>query len=121
MALSKDFGLCYGRIKRVSPYGNTERNRVLRCLYAQKMLELFTEGKHIVNIDESWLSVSDFKSFSWFERGREHSMRDRTLKCKINIIVAVSNRGHSWLAQTYVNTNEQVMQLFITHLAEILT
>ena len=121
MSLSKDFGLCYRRIKRISPYGNTERNRVLRFLYAKEMLKLYNEGKHIINIDESWLAVSDYQHFAWFAKGREHSMRDQTLKCKINIIVAVSNRGHSWLAQTYVNTNEEVMQLFITHLAEALT
>ena len=48
-------------------------------------------------------------------------MSDKTLKVKINMIVAVSNRGQCWLGLTYVNTTEEVFQLFISHLADVLT
>ena len=48
-------------------------------------------------------------------------MGDKTLKVKINMIAAVSNRGQCWLGLTYVNTTEDVFQLFISHLADVLT
>ena len=37
------------------------------------------------------------------------------------MIAAVSNRGQCWLALTYVNTSEDVFQLFVTHLADNLS
>ena len=85
------------------------------------MLPLYNSEKHIINIDESWLSVSDFRHHSWQAKTDQKSMNNRALKLKINMIVAVSNRGKAWLALTYVNTNEQVMQLFISNLADILS
>ena len=40
--MNEDYRLSYRRIKRVSFAGNSERNKVLRCLYAQKMLQVFS-------------------------------------------------------------------------------
>ena len=120
-SLTNDFGLCYKRIKRVSPYGNSERNIVLRSLYARQMLTLYDSGKTIINIDESWLSVSDFRHHTWQFGKDKVAMNDKTLKIKINMIAAVSNRGQCWLGLTYVNTTEEVFQLFISHLADVLT
>ena len=37
-SLKAEYGLSYRRIKRVPFAGNSEKNRVLRSLYAQKML-----------------------------------------------------------------------------------
>ena len=36
------FGMAYRRIKRVPLQGNSERNKVLRSLYAQKMLSIYS-------------------------------------------------------------------------------
>ena len=85
------------------------------------MLTLYDSGKHIINIDESWLSVSDFTHHSWQHDSYKVAMSDERLKQKLNMIAAVSNRGQCWLALTYVNTSEDVFQLFVTHLADVLT
>ena len=40
-AMRTKYGLHYRRIKRVAYIGNSERNKVLRSLYAQKMLLIY--------------------------------------------------------------------------------
>ena len=47
--------LRYRTIKRVPFTGNLERNKVLRSLYAQKMLGVYSSVYRVINIDESWI------------------------------------------------------------------
>ena len=42
--LKGQFKLSYRKVKKVSYSGNSEYNRVRRSLYAQKMLELYSQG-----------------------------------------------------------------------------
>ena len=69
------------------------------------MLELYDSGKHIINIDESWLNVSDFRHHTWQPDHDKVAMNDKALKVKINMIAAVSNRGHCWLSLYYTSTD----------------
>ena len=85
------------------------------------MLTLYDSGKLIINIDESWLNVSDFTHHTWQPSKNNVAISDKALKIKINMIAAVSNRGHCWLSLYYVNTNERVFQLFLTHFADLLS
>ena len=63
------FKLSFRRVKRVVKAGNSERNLVLRSLYAQKMLEIYGQGKHVINIDESWIPETDFRRRRWASKG----------------------------------------------------
>ena len=38
-------------------------------LYAKKMFELLKAGKRIINIDQSWLPLLDFRNKKWRARG----------------------------------------------------
>ena len=46
-------------------------------------------------------------------------MAGRTLGHKVNMIVAVSSQGHVWLALTQCNTDENVMMMFLSRLAQV--
>ena len=46
---------------------------------------------------------------------------DKTLSQKINIITAMSSDGEVWIALTTCNTDSDVLMLFMTHLANVLT
>ena len=48
-------------------------------------------------------------------------MADKVLGHKVNMIVAVSSEGYVWLALTQCNTDENVMQLFLSRFAACLT
>ena len=59
--LKQDHKLSYRKIKRVPFQGNSERCKVLRSLYAQKMLPIYETSQRVINIDESWLNEADFR------------------------------------------------------------
>ena len=119
--LKGHFKLSYRKVKKVSYSGNSEYNRVRRFLYAQKMLELYSQGQHVVNVDESWLPESDFSRRNWDKRGDSHSIPANPLGRKINMIAAVSSEGYVWLSLTQPNTDEDVMCVFLSKLALVFT
>ena len=92
--------LSFHRVKRVSFSGNSEQNRVLRSLYAQKMFEVYGKRTHVVNLDESWLPEADFRRSNWDARGEPHSFPANLMGKKVNMIVAISSEGFVWLSLT---------------------
>lgn len=108
-------------MKRVAHVGNSEKNRVLRHLYARKMLQIYSEGTHVVNIDESWVPVSDFRSHCWNQSNENNSLPEQGLGHKVNMISAVSSEGSVWLSLTQCNTDENVMMMFLSKLASAFT
>ena len=94
------FRLSYSRIKRTPDFGNTERCKVLRHLYARKMFAIYSEGTHVINIDESWIAEQDFRRRCWHTKGKSNTYAEQAVGHKVNIIVAVSSQGKAWLALT---------------------
>ena len=80
--LKKKFRLSYRKIRRVPFSGNSERNLVLRSLYAQRMLPLYHSKKRIINVDESWIVAADFHYKSWKRRGMLNSAPEKKLWCR---------------------------------------
>ena len=111
----------YRKVKRVSGVGNSDHNKVLRSLYAQKMLQIYNQGMHVISIDESWVPCSDFRRACWNRRGINNSHADKVLGQKLNMITAVSSEGYVWMALTQCNTNEDVFQMFMAYLSRCLT
>ena len=50
-----------------------------------------------------------------------NSKTEKTLSQKINIIVAMSSDGEVWISLTTCNTDSNVLMLFMTQLASVLT
>ena len=119
--LKQDHKLSYRKIKRVPFQGNSERCKVLRSLYAQKMLPIYETSQRVINIDESWLNEADFRGRRWKGRGMLNTASDKVFSQKINIIAAIASDGDMWVTLTTCNTNSEVMMLFITRLASELT
>ena len=59
--LKSKFQLSYRKIKRVPFTGNSERNKVMRSLYAQKMLKVYQTTQRVINVDKSWIPKADFR------------------------------------------------------------
>ena len=119
--LKRQLQLSYRKVKRVPFQGNSERNKVLRFLYARRMLEIYQSGKRIINVDESWIPSADFRHRRWKRRGMLNTVPDKLLSQKLNIITAMSSEGEVWIALTTCNTDSNVLMLFMTRLATELT
>lgn len=120
-SLKSDFGMSYKKIKRVPFQGNTDRCLVLRHIYAKEVLRLLSEGKRLINIDETWLTETDFRRRKWRKRGTTNSLPVKAMNQRVSLIAAVDTDGEIILSLTQVNTDSDVLSMFLVHLARKLT
>ena len=63
--MKQELGMRYRKIKTVSLHSNSERNLVLRQRWALEFLAQARKKKVFINIDETWLGMSDFRRMKW--------------------------------------------------------
>ena len=68
--------LSFKKLPKVPLLGNTQRCKVLRSLYAQKMLPVYADGHHVINIDETWLPSTNYYYRAWSLKGEASSCVD---------------------------------------------
>lgn len=119
--LRNDFDMRYRVLKKVEYQGNSERCIVTRMLYAKKMFELLEQGARILNIDETWLPHLDFRNKKWRQRGERNSVSMKSLSHRVNMIAAIDTEGHMYLSLTQFNTDSDVMLMFLSRLAQLLS
>jgi len=90
-------------------------------LYAKKMLALLDEGKRVINIDETWLPHLDFRNMKWRRRGEANTVSSKDLAPKVNMIAALDSEGHIYVSLTQFNTDADVMLMFLSRLANLLS
>ena len=109
--------MTFKKIKKVPFQGNNERCKVLRRLYAESILDVISKGYRVINVDESFLIESDFRSRLWKKHGLSSSLPLVPLTLKVNMIAALDTEGKVYLALTQINTDTDVMMLFMSKLA----
>ena len=104
------------KIKRVPFSGNSDRNLILRQQFAIKMIELFQQDIEIINIDETWISQTDFRRRKWKVSGTTNSLPNPLVNPRISLIVALSNRGDMYFTVSQGNTNLESFKIFMVYL-----
>ena len=118
--MRRDYEMKFRKIKPISYLGNMERNLVLRCLYAQKFLQVLNEGLNIVNIDQTWISQEDFHQFQWTQKRESSSLPVKSIHPRVSMITALTSNGQIYVALTLVNTDSDIIMLFMSHLIKML-
>ena len=113
----QDLGMKYQKLKKLAYQGNSERSLILRQQFSMKMLELLEQGKRILNIDETWISGMKCTHRSWQMPQRSRSLPEKQVTPSISLILGMDTEGDVYAGFTQVNTNTQVMKLFISKLA----
>ena len=90
-------------------------------LYAKKMFELLERRSRIINIDETFLPFLDFRNKKWRKRAERNTVSTKTLSHRVNMIAAVDTAGRLYLSLTQFNTDSNVMLMFLSRLATVLT
>ena len=111
----------YRVLKRVEYQGNSVRCLVMRMLYARKMFELLDQGSRIINIDESWLPFLEFRTKKWRAKGEQNTISYKPLGHRVNMIAALDTNGQLYLSLTQFNTDSDVMLMFLSRLASLLS
>ena len=115
--LREEFGMRYKRIKRIPFCGNSDRNLILRQQFALSMIKLLRAGMYVINVDETELTNSDFRRRKWRVPGTTNSLPNPQIRPRISLIVGVSNHGDNYIALLQVNTNSDVIKMYLTALA----
>ena len=63
--MKRELAMSYNKIKKVSLHANSNTNLVLRQRCAMVLIALLKSKKRLINIDETWLGMSDFRRMKW--------------------------------------------------------
>ena len=115
--MKKGLGLRYRKIRRQPIQTNSERCLVQRQQYALRMLDVLATGKRVLNVDESWLSDSEYSRRMWYPTSPEANFPDKPLSIRHSLVFALDTEGSMYFALYHVNTDSDMMTLFFYHLA----
>ena len=82
------------------------------------MLDLLEKGKRIINIDETWISETEYSQRMWLPAGDTASKTEKALTPTLNMILALDTDGNVFFSVYHTNTDSQLMILFFHHLAQ---
>ena len=92
-----DFGLKYSKVKHISMQGNSAKSLVLRQQWAMAFLEQDFRAKNVINIDETWLGMCDFRRQHWKYKRGNCSVKAKQLVPRISMITGVDKVGNIYL------------------------
>ena len=118
--MKKELGMSYKKIKPISKHANSEQNLVLWQQFALKLIELLSEGKTILNIDETWVGMSDFRRMKWQQAGSTNSVAKLQIQPRISMIVGIDSKGKAYLSLIQSNSNSKIMEIFFHKLVKVL-
>ena len=79
-------------------------------------LDALKTKTRIINIDESWLGMEDFRRMKWRVPGTRNSVSKKLWAPRISLILAMDNFGESYITVSQSNTNSGTILLFIRDL-----
>ena len=82
------------------------------------MVNLLNQGKRIINIDESWLGMTDFRRMKWVFKDQSTSMIQLQVVPRISMIVGLDSMGAVYLSLLQSNNNNNTMELFFKSLVK---
>ena len=115
--MKQELGMRYRKIKQVSLHSNSEKNLVLRQRWALEFLAEARKKKVFLNIDETWLGMSDFLKMKWQAPGTTNSVAKLEIAPRVTVILGLDSRGNVYLALAQANSNSQMMELYFRSLA----
>ena len=95
----------YRKIKTVSLHSNSEKNLVLRQRWALEFLNQARRKKVFINIDETWLGMSDFRRMKWQKPGTTNSVPKIEITPRVTMILGLDTLGNIYVALAQANSN----------------
>ena len=103
--IKEELGMRYRKIKAVSLHSNSEKNLVLRQRWAIEFLAQMRKQKIFLNIDETWLGMSDFRRMKWQTPGTTNSIAKLEVTPRITMILGLDTLGNVYVALAQANSN----------------
>ena len=111
-----NLGMSYRKLTSLAIFANSSRNLVCRQQFALKLIDLLNEGKRIINIDQTWLGMCDFRRMKWRIKGTTNSVPQLPLLPRISMFIGLDTEGSVYLSLFQANSNAKITELFFHHL-----
>jgi len=79
-------------------------------------LDIDLEKKVILNVDETWLGMSDFRRRKWRPHRHTNSVAQLPLTPRISMVAGIDSHGEVFFSLLQSNSNSRTMMLFFKHL-----
>jgi len=109
-------GMAYKKVVHIPIGANSNRNLILRQRWLMTALENDHKNRVYINIDESWLGMSDFRRMKWRAPGTTNSVVAFSMAPRVTMMVAVDSLGNVYFALSQSNSNSDTFGLFIRSL-----
>jgi len=114
--MTKDMNMSFRKVVEISPFENSVKNLVLRQLGAKIIIDAAMSKTRVINIDETWLRMEDFRAMKWQAPRSKNSCVKKLWSPRISMLLAFDNYGESYVALSQSNTNSNVALLFLREL-----
>ena len=117
--MKKYMKMSFKKVIHISVHANSPKNLVLRQQFALKYIELLaSSGRTVLNIDETWLGMSDFRRRKWRAKGTTNSHAILQVRPRVSMITGLDSKGNIYLSLVQSNSNSKIFELFITKLVK---
>lgn len=93
---------------------------MLRQQCGEIYLKCLSEGKHIINIDESLISSLQYPGRSWYYKGRTQYIQEEKIPYRVSLVAAVSSHGKVYASILAGNSSALTTMVFLLQLVRIL-
>ena len=98
--IHREMNMKYKRVQAITWLGNTPKNLILRQQFGMAFLKLDLSQKTVINVDETWLGMSDFRKMSWSAAGKSNSVPKKQIQPRVSMITGLDSHGEVYLALT---------------------
>ena len=112
--------MSYRKVKPISWNENSPKSKILRQQFALKFLDIDFGKKTVINVDETWLGMSDFWRMKWSQNRHSNSVKKLPMNPRISMIAGLDTQGEIFLSLLQANSNSKNMVLFFSELIRIL-
>ena len=95
----------YKKIIHVPIGANKDRNLILRQRWVIACLERESKSRIYINIDETWLGMSDFRRMKWKAPDTTNSVAAFQMAPRVTMMLAVDSLGNVWVSLSQSNSN----------------
>ena len=114
--MRKDLRMRYKIVKPLSWMANSQKNLILRQRFALAFFEIDLQKKTVLNIDETWLGMSDFRRRKWRPHRHTNSVAKLTIAPRISMVAGIDSNGEVFFSLLQANSNSEVMLLVFQNL-----
>ena len=114
--MNKELDYRFTKVKKLPLQANSTRNLYLRKEFAKKMLDLLSDEKRILNVDETWVAATNYRRRVWHPKNQLSSQKINPVAPRITMIAAVDNYGEVYLSLMQSNCNQDTFCLYLMNL-----